>query len=381
MGARRSYCAALIAVLAASAAWLGAGVGAASAESRVAGEKTVAERTASVQAVVKGRSVKLRGTTRQRRAKVTIHRWSSNANRWKRVAQVRSRNHRYQATVRQTDAAARYRFIAPKQSTQVKQVRLPKVSDACGLRPAKSDGTLWACSFVDEFNGTSLDTSKWIPQVYGYATGSEQAFACYSGSPENVAVRNGALQLTLVKRDAPALCSNGESETRYWSGMVSTYERFSQTYGRFEARIKSQASKVPGLHEAFWLYVDPRYTNGLGGEIDIMETYSSHPNLAIPYLHYDSNPEQVTSGPNQTTSFGCTASRGTFHTYRLEWTATKIQIFVDDRLCLTNTSGDAAFRQNFMVAFTQALGGPGNEPTSQTPLPATMSVDWVRVWK
>lgn len=381
MGAQRGVCAALVTVLAASAAWFGAGPGAASAESKVGAEQPTVQRVASVQAEVKGGTIKLRGTTRQRRANVTVQRWSIAAKRWQRVTQVKSRNYRYQTTVRQSATSASYRLTAPKQSAQVTQVRLPKRTDACGVRPAKADGTLWACSFVDEFSGTTLNTDKWIPQVHGYATGSAEAFACYSDSPDHVAVRDGALQLTLAKREAPSLCSNGTSETRYWSGMVSTYERFSQTYGRFEARIKSQASTVPGLHEAFWLYVDPRTTNGYAGEIDIMETFSSHPDLAIPYLHYDGNPTSVTSGPNQTTSYGCTSSRGSYHTYRLEWTASKIQIFVDDKLCLTNTSGDPAFRQNFMVALTQALGGPDNAPTAGTPFPATMSVDWVRVWK
>lgn len=353
-----------------------------SAASATASTPTAAKSAVtSVHATVTGTRVNLSGKTRTAKAKVKVHRWSASAQRWRKVAQVKSRKHRFQVTVRQSRAAERYRFSAPKQSAVVKQVRLAKQTDACGVRPVKADGSLWSCSFVDEFDGTALDTSKWVPQVYGYATGTPEAFACYTDSAENVAVRDGALQLTLTKNDTASLCSDGETTTQYWSGMVSTYERFSQTYGRFEARMRSQATTASGLHEAFWLYVDPRNTSGYAGEIDIAETYSSHPGLAIPFLHYDANPRSVTSGPNQTTSYGCATSRGSYHTYRLEWTAAKVQIFVDDRLCLTNTSGDPAFRQNFLIAFTQALGSTDNLPTSATPYPATMSVDWIRVWK
>ncbi|CAM3404628.1 glycoside hydrolase family 16 protein [Nocardioides dubius] len=387
MGARHVLCAALVTVWSSTIALVGWGAVPVSADSHTVARASSAQQSparsavTAVQADVTGTKVKLQGKTKAAKAKVKVHRWSAETQRWRKVAQATSRKHRFQVTVRQSRVAERYRFTAPKQSAVVKQVKLPKQTDACGVRPAKADGTLWSCSFVDEFNGTSLDTSKWIPQVYGYATGSPEEFACYSDSTDHVAVRDGALQLTLAKHEAPSTCADGQSQTQYWSGMVSTYERFSQTYGRFEARMRSQATTAPGLHEAFWLYVDPRTTNGYTGEIDVVETYSSHPDLAIPYLHYDANPRSVTSGPNQTTAYNCRSTRGSYHTYRLEWTAAKIQIFVDDKLCLTNTSADPAFRQNFMVAFTQALGSVDNAPVATTPYPATMSVDWIRVWK
>ena len=57
-----------------------------------------------------------------------------------------------------------------------------------------------------------------------------------------------------------------------------------------------------------------------------------------------------------------------------------VALYVNGRLCLTNTSGDPAFQKPYIVAFTQALGQGANALTSQTPIPATMNVDYIRVW-
>ena len=112
--------------------------------------------------------------------------------------------------------------------------------------------------------------------------------------------------------------------TPYVAGMVTTYRLFSQQYGRFEARIKNTATTAPGLQEAFWLWPDDRYTTATtgraAGEIDIAETYSQYPNLAIPFLHYtvDDNGGPV---PGLNTAWNCAAKRGVYNTYALEWTA------------------------------------------------------------
>lgn len=343
----------------------------------------------AVRAEVRGKQVVATGATRARRAKVVVQRQVA-GKRWRVVTSVRSRAHRFRVAVRRPEVTTRYRFVVPGSTKAVRTVRIaPKprpeprqaASDACGLRPAKADGTLWSCTFVDEFDGAALDRTKWTPQVYGYATGDPNRFACYVDDADHIAVRDGALHLSLTHETVPQLCADGLTTTRYWAGMVSTHGRFSQAYGRFEARMRNTATDQPGLHEAFWLFPDGRNVDPMPGEIDIVETYSVYPNLAVPFLHYDANPASVISGPHQTTAYDCLASRGEFHTYRLEWTATRIEIYVDDQLCLRNTSGDPAFRQNYIVALTQALGSGTNAATDATTMPAHTTVDWVRVWE
>jgi beta-glucanase (GH16 family) len=261
----------------------------------------------------------------------------------------------------------------------------PAPSDACGRRPVKDDGaTYWSCTLADEFDGTALDRTVWRPQT-GFASGSDTGRPCYVDDPSVVSVHDGALHLSVRPVAQPPACPGMQEEpTAHIAGMVSTYRLFSQQYGRFEARIKNTATRVAGLQESFWLWPDDRSGGKqlwpASGEIDVSETYSDHPDLAIPFLHYSWN-DNGGPRPGLNTAWGCTATRGRFNTYTLEWTPTRLRILVNGKTCLVNTSGDPAFQKPYIVSLTQMLGAATNAYDGRAPLPATMLVDYVRVWK
>ncbi|MDX6278098.1 MAG: hypothetical protein QOJ72_2226, partial [Nocardioidaceae bacterium] len=242
----------------------------------------------------------------------------------------------------------------------------------------------WTCSFADDFGGTSLDRAKWLPQeVFG--TGGN-ALACYVDSPNNISVSDGALHLTLLKGDPKPCVGHENIVTPYTSGMVTTFHRWSQEYGRMEARVKTTASTASGLHEVFWMWPDDRYAEGQGqwpanGEIDVAETYSNHPGIAVPFLHtaLDSL-GSILTGSTANTAYQCHADRGEYNTYTMEWTPDRIEIFINGTSCLVNTSSNAAFNKRYIMAFTQAIGTQDNILTSDTPVPATMSIDYVHAW-
>ena len=253
------------------------------------------------------------------------------------------------------------------------------------------DGS-WECTFGDEFDGGSLDQSKWIAQrteTSGYTNGQT---ACFVDSPGNISVSGGSLKLTARKEAAPFACTDphGDFETQYTSGMVSTAEgRFSQAFGRFEVRAKVSSAQVKGLHSAFWLWpVDPtKYgsTHPASGEIDIAELYSLFPDRAIPYIHYD----QATPDLSVTNNHCMISNPDEFHTYAVEWTSSEIEVIYDGGTCLVHTWNPAPplnnaqpFDQPFIIALTQALGiGTNQFEPETTPLPATTEVDYVRVWQ
>lgn len=253
--------------------------------------------------------------------------------------------------------------------------------DACGDFLTKADGSRWQCSFVDDFSGGRLDRGAWLPQT-GLATGTDSARACFADDPSTVAVRGGSLLLSVVRAPAPVTCQGAPAG--YLSGSVSTYHRFSQQYGRFEARMKVTPTSDPGLQEAFWLWPDDRTVSVLpwpaAGEIDIAETYSRHPDLAIPYLHYTVN-DNGGPVPGVNTAWDCLAPRGEWHTYTLSWTDATLRIEVDGRHCLTNESDDPAFDKPYIMTLTQALGVQDNGWTDAAPMPATTQVDYVKVWR
>lgn len=251
----------------------------------------------------------------------------------------------------------------------------PGRGDACGARVAKPTGGWWSCTLADGFDGSALDTRIWTALRQPGPAGG----ACNVDDPRTVRVADGTLQLTVRPATGDLACpARGDgSRNSYASASVSTYYKWSQQYGRFEARLKVAPTDQPGLHEAFWLWPDARDGVPNGTEIDIVETYSDHPDLAIPYLHYGID----SPNPGVNTAWHCTTTRGEFHTYTLEWTADRLEILVDGRSCLVNTAGAGWFRKRFIMSFTQLLGAGANAYDGRAPLPATMEVDYVKVWK
>jgi beta-glucanase (GH16 family) len=261
-------------------------------------------------------------------------------------------------------------------------------SDCGGATIYKSDGTPWTCTFDDEFDGTTLNTNLWTVEqtsLNGYHSGQE----CFVDSPNNVSVSGGALHLTAQKEANTFVCNSpqGSYATQYTSGEVYSLDHFSQTYGYFEAKAKFPAATVSGLQSSLWLWpVNPNYygsTWPASGEIDFTEWYSEYPTLAIPYIHY--NP--AASDPNVTNDACSVSNTSGYNTYGVMWTPQSITIQIDGKTCLVDNWNPASpevkpapFNMPFFINLTQALGVQTNAFNSSTPLPATTSIDWMRVW-
>lgn len=261
----------------------------------------------------------------------------------------------------------------------------------CGKEdPVKHNGDPWTCTFSDEFDGASLDATKWMPQQTA-VSGLKSGPGCIVGDPDNVSVGGGVLRLTARREDKPFTCRspNGDSTTQYTNGSVTSNGRFSQAFGRYEFRAKFANVKVPGIHGAIWLYpIIERYGPWpQSGEIDVAEIYSRYPDRSIPYVHYK------TADPNNptVTNTGCKLDPSQFHTYLLEWTSTTITISYDGTVCIKHTIAPASplpppqpFGRPFAVILTQVQGRDNSSnqfDPATTPLPATMQVDYVHVWK
>ena len=303
---------------------------------------------------------------------------------WRDVRVLRVRHGDYRTRVGLTSRVQVFRTRAGHSTSRARKVAARVRTDACGPEPRKADGSYWSCAFADDFDGTALDRTKWVPQTV-FSTGDVlSGYACYDDDPSVVSVSGGTLNLTVRQNPTPLACANGLPATPYRAGSVSTYHLFSQRYGRFEARFKTAATTAQGLQESWWLWPDDRDPAALlswplNGEIDIAETYSNYANLAVPFLHYTAS-DNGGPGPGLNTSWSCTGARGVYNTYTLEWTPSRLEIFVNGKSCLVNTSGDPAFQKSYILNLTQALGSGTNPLVAATQLPATMSVDYVRVW-
>jgi beta-glucanase (GH16 family) len=263
--------------------------------------------------------------------------------------------------------------------TTVTPVVTAATSPDCGVTLRKADGTAWRCTFSDNFDGSALNTNRWKVITSNDADYRSRK-DCFVNNPKNVAVANGSLRLT-TRRTGTFTCGRGTNAYQAvgTSGMVSTMGKFFQEYGRFEMRAKWPYTTKPGLQAAFWLW--PQDASGMAwpvtGELDIAEWYSQHADRAIPYLHTATgwlNPSAVTN------NYCILKNPWDWHVYTLVWTAKRILIKYDGKTCL-DVAGGAPFNVPVFTSLAQAFGVKKNAPTSATPMPATLQVSYVRVWK
>jgi beta-glucanase (GH16 family) len=242
----------------------------------------------------------------------------------------------------------------------------------------------WKLVWSDEFDGDSIDTSKWNFEVNGDGGGNNE-LQYYTDRPENAKVENGHLLITAIKEDYRG--PDGKSR-HYTSARMTTKGKFFWKYGRFEARIKMPKGK--GTWPAFWLMPEDNVYGGWArsGELDIVEVIGQTPNIAYGTIHYgDSWPHNTHTGDKFTLPSGDLSDD--WHVYAVEWEEGQIRWYIDGQLYQTQTKWytnggnfPAPFDQNFFIIFNFAVGGawPG-PPNSSTTFPQTMDVDYVRVYQ
>lgn len=262
----------------------------------------------------------------------------------------------------------------------------------CGPTIRKADGTPWRCTFVEDFDGTQLDPSKWGYQL-SFNTGYTNSGDCFTGDPRTHVLGGGAMQLKSIA--VPTFTCERKNPRKnftayFQSGMITTIGRWSQAFGRWEIRAKLPSQRMQGVQTSFWLWPDDPFKYGvwpLSGEIDLMEWYSRYPEYVIPYFHYQ--PGDTQAAQTQST-WGCQPFRDAseWHTYGLEWTRTHLIATVDGTPCLTHRINALAleapkpFDQPFSIQLTQTIGRSNNAHTpGLTELPAVTTIDYVRVWE
>ncbi|NRA28729.1 MAG: glycoside hydrolase family 16 protein [Parvularculaceae bacterium] len=298
-------------------------------------------------------------------------------------------------------------------------VNRPDVPDPA---PAGSDflpqGKGWSLVWSDEFDGDSLDETKWTAEEACWGGGNNER-QCYTQREDNVEVVNGLLRLVALEeeftgKNLPLTTNPGDTARAtqpYTSGQVRSVGKASWTYGRISARAKMPAGQ--GTWPAIWMLADSdTYGNQwpLYGEIDIMEAVN---------LKASCNGCSGTTGENRTSSaihFGSEWPNNQFvsertnlpgdinpadgyHVYSVEWAEGVMHFFLDDQLYFTvrdfewytdHPAGDgndnAPFDAPFYLIMNLAIGG--NWPEGENDLgvganaaPNQMLIDWVRVYE
>jgi beta-glucanase (GH16 family) len=239
----------------------------------------------------------------------------------------------------------------------------------------------WQLTWSDEFEGElgkSPDNNKWAFDIgRGQDGWGNQEFQYYTSRPENVSL-DGKGNLVITALNQPFGGAN------FSSARIKTQGLFSQTYGRFEARIKSTFG--PGIWPAFWMLGEN--INEVNwpqcGEIDIMEMRGQEPDM----LHGSIHGPGYSGGNAITKKYTLPNNRfdNDFYLYAIEWDENKIDFFVNDflysRINKSDVKGEWVYDKPFFLILNVAVGGTFvGFPTIQTPFPQKLIVDYIRVYK
>lgn len=250
--------------------------------------------------------------------------------------------------------------------------------------------------WYDEFDGTSLDETKWEYQlgrqdVYGSSQGpmawGNNELQAYTR--EAVALSDGVMKITARREQ------KGDAE--FTSARITTRDRGYWTYGYFEAKMKLPEGN--GMWPAFWMLPQPstreNTSNEYGGwaasgEIDIMEARGRMLNEVGGTIHFG-GPWPGNKYLTQTKQLSSPITE--WHVYAIDWRANYMAWLVDgeEYFRLENTawnstaapdSETAPFDVNFYLLFDLAVGGNydnGIAPDASF-VSAAMEVDYVRVY-
>ncbi|WP_457394304.1 glycoside hydrolase family 16 protein [Roseateles sp. P5_E1] len=266
---------------------------------------------------------------------------------------------------------------------------------------------LWS----EEFNGASLDSALWST----YDGNGCQIGLCGYGNQELEYYRPNNLSIVNVPFEPAtrALAITAKREVmganQFTSGKLDSAGKVQVKYGMIEIRAATPSVGV-GLWPALWLLGTSPQAWPRKGEIDIMEQGGRRP-AGLPAV----SPDQFV-GSNVITfnqaacvpgNESCAASTAwqtknwvtptrslanRFVLYRLYWTDTQIRFTLVDNgreldmyKAPISTVGSPALQEPFYLLMNMAVGGnftPAATPAQITaPLPATMYVDYVRVYE
>ncbi len=263
--------------------------------------------------------------------------------------------------------------------------------------PAPADE--WELVWSDEFEGDSLDTSKW---GYDLGDGSDRGLTRWGNEEEqwytdqNATVADGKLTIT-------ARAESVEDGFPYTSARITTKGKLDFKYGRVEASIKTSTGQ--GLWGALWmLSTDSPYGSdgwAATGEIDIME--AANPGVADTEflgstIHYGF-PWRLNQKLGE--AFPDVIDLDEYNKYAVEWEQNEIRFFVNDVHFKTITSDSyysyfyneeaqtyqlategAPFDTDFHLILNLAVGGnlTGNLVEASS-LPGELEIDYVRVYR
>lgn len=263
------------------------------------------------------------------------------------------------------------------------------VSRADEAIPEKPGYTL---DFHDEFNGESLDKSKWVDYYLPHWSRDKET------TKANYRLENGKLIQYISKDQQPwapeldgkvkssAIMSFNKNWVHNFSGSKNNLSNqnewvgYATTYGYFELRAKL-SSVGGGGHQAWWMVglqddTNDWFNSKRTGEIDIIETFFRRPNTWRIAAYGWNDPffqnnwilmEDPVPYGNQTEEY---------HTYGLDWSPGSLKFYYDGVLYKEMNQAPDYPMGTILNIYTDAGSGTANDN-----YPKEWSIDYFRVYK
>jgi beta-glucanase (GH16 family) len=216
----------------------------------------------------------------------------------------------------------------------------------------------WRQVFTDDFDGRTLDSSKW--RLYWGKPGGDPGGWF---DPRHVAVSHGMLVISGYR--------DRRDGGRWATGGLSSSPGLVQTYGKYLVRFRLD----PGIgvgHAALLMPAD----NSWPPEIDFSEDNGSGRTGTLATLHYgkhDTHQDAWLGSINLTQ----------WHTLGVQWTPGKLQYTIDGRIWKTMAGSAVPALPMVLDLQTQTWpcsGTWGRCPNASTPRVVRMYVDWVAAY-
>ena len=268
----------------------------------------------------------------------------------------------------------------------------------------------------DEFNGASLDLTKWN---YDLGSGAQYGNSGWGNNEQqyyekdNVKLKNGKLVIEAGLRSGTYPYSSGKITTagvkepsELGGNVLLPKEFLGVKTGYVEARLKTP--RGTGFWPAFWMLgADTNQYSGYPshgwpncGEIDIMEMQGGKETLLFQTIHYGVSPYNPSQKWQKGTTYTVSNMADDYHVYAVGWNSSGVKFYFDG--VLKNTInfplpegdyakifyGDDDDDAPWVIMFNLAVGGQFigyvTPPSSAFTGPVEdrcLMVDWVRVYK
>ena len=239
----------------------------------------------------------------------------------------------------------------------------------------------YVLTWSDEFNGQSIDLSKWEKPESNRRNNPNGPDGWWS-KEDSYLDGNGNLVIRIRKINNR---NDDEDPYDYSTGAIRSEGKFEQKFGKFE--IRCQLPSETGWWVAFWLMSNQvgnvNNSGEDGTEIDIFEGFgwTDEVNFA---LHWDGYREDHKSEGKKVNVPGI---RQGFHTFTLVWTEDEYVFLVDNHEFWRTTAGGVSKAPSYVKITGElsteswAIGENWSNDPEAAEYPDYFLVDYVRVYQ